>query len=41
MFGAENVLSQRHLRNAQGKIVGLVDDAIALGKTKGSEFLIL
>ncbi|MEP8619448.1 hypothetical protein ABKV54_11195 [Enterobacter hormaechei] len=39
MFGAENVISQRHLRNAQGKIVGLVDDAIKLGKTKGSRIL--
>lgn len=39
MFGAENVISQRHLRNAQGKIVGLVGDAIKLGKTKGSRIL--
>ncbi|EIV0971666.1 hypothetical protein L7C23_001701 [Salmonella enterica] len=39
IFGKENVLSQRHLRNAQGKIVGLVDEAIVLGKTKGSRIL--
>ena len=26
MFGKENVISQRHLRNADGKMVGLVDD---------------
>lgn len=39
MFGAENVISQRHLRNAQGKIVGLVDDAIKLGKIKGPRIL--
>ncbi|MEQ4763557.1 RHS repeat-associated core domain-containing protein, partial [Klebsiella aerogenes] len=39
IFGVENVISQRHLRNAQGKIVGLVDDEIKLGKTKGSRIL--
>jgi len=26
MFGKENVISQRYLRNADGKMVGLVDD---------------
>ena len=39
IFGVENVISQRHLRNAQGKIVGLVDDEIKPGKTKGSRIL--
>lgn len=39
MFGQANVLRQRHLRNAQGKIVSLVDDAIKIGKTKGSRVL--
>jgi hypothetical protein len=28
MFGKENVISQRHLRNADGKMVGLVDDIV-------------
>lgn len=39
IFGKANVLRQRHLRNAQGKIVSLVDDAIKIGKTKGSRVL--
>ncbi|TFF42755.1 RHS repeat-associated core domain-containing protein [Pseudomonas sp. RIT623] len=39
MFGKKNVLKQRHLRNADGKIVSLVDDAIEIGKVKGSRIL--
>nr|WP_233475137.1 MULTISPECIES: RHS repeat-associated core domain-containing protein [Pseudomonas] len=39
IFGKANVLRQRHLRNAQGKIVSLVDDAIKIGRTKGSRVL--
>ncbi|EPL5632392.1 hypothetical protein ACY18M_16905 [Proteus mirabilis] len=38
MFGKENVISQRHLRNADGKMVGLVDDIVQEGK-KGSRIL--
>ncbi|WP_154666926.1 hypothetical protein [Chania multitudinisentens] len=39
IFGKDNVLSQRHLHNSDGKIVGLVDDAIQVGSTKGSRIL--
>ncbi|CAM7674934.1 Zn-binding Pro-Ala-Ala-Arg (PAAR) domain, involved in Type VI secretion [Phytobacter diazotrophicus] len=38
MFGKENVISQRHLRNADGKMVGLVDDIVQEGR-KGSRIL--
>ncbi|EAS1759918.1 type IV secretion protein Rhs, partial [Salmonella enterica] len=38
IFGKGNVLSQRHLRNAQGKMVGLVDDVVQEGR-KGSRIL--